>query len=256
MNNSLHCSLLVFEKCRWIISRRVSATNSFISPLVTRDITSAWFTAVAHIAHVRHINIFPSLFLDHKSHFNIAFWALTFRASSEEYRWMDFAGVFWSHVIVFEAQTAPWIAFFNFAEKNPGPVPTQQSATAWESVDGNSFPVFFRQLESCCCSIGVHSKIFFSISVFVFVWWIRVIPRTLKNVQNDITTKTEKRIVESGEEVNYKRPKKGNAVGQFSERNRNSDGKFWAWSWNGKVDKSMIKSSLVPGPFVRNRANN
>ena len=72
-------------------------------------------------------------------------------------------------MIIFEAQTAPWVAFFDFAEKDSGPVPTQQSATAWERVDRNSFPIIFRQLESCCGPIDVQAKIFLWFSVFVVV---------------------------------------------------------------------------------------
>jgi len=72
-------------------------------------------------------------------------------------------------VIILEAQTAPWVAFFNFAEEDSRPVATQQSAAAWKCVDWNSRPVLFRQLKSCGCSIDVLTKILFLFSVSIII---------------------------------------------------------------------------------------
>lgn len=142
-------------------SRRVRAANTFDSSLVGHSVTPSWFTAVAHVSYIGHIYVFASLFLNNEPHFNVAFWPLAFRSSSEEHRWMHLAGIFWPHVIVLKAQTAPWVAFFYFAEKDSSPVTTQQSAAARESVDGYSVPVLFTQLESCCCTVNVHSEVLF-----------------------------------------------------------------------------------------------
>ena len=136
------------------------------------DVTSIWLAAVAHVTHISHIHVFSFLFLDDKSHFHVAFRSLAFCSSSEEHRWVDLAWIFWSDVIIFKAQTAPWVAFFNFFEKDFCPVATQQSATAWESIYRHPFPVFSAQLEPCCSSIDIHTKVFFLSSVFVLVGWI------------------------------------------------------------------------------------
>ena len=69
----------------------------------TSNATSAKLAAVTHVANIRHIDILSFLFMDDESHFHIALWSLAFCASSEENRWVDFARVFWSHVIIFEA---------------------------------------------------------------------------------------------------------------------------------------------------------
>ena len=153
-------------------SRRVRAANTFDSSLVGHGVTPSWFTAVAHVSNIRHIYVFASLFLNNEPHFNVAFWPLTFRSSSEEHRWMHFAGIFWPHVIVLKAQTAPWVAFFYFTEKDSSPVATQQPAAARESVDGNSFPVFFRQLKPGCRPIEAHPEVLFTFSIFVIIRWI------------------------------------------------------------------------------------
>ena len=135
-------------------------------------VTSARICAVTHVTHISHIHVFSHLFADNKSHFNVAFWTLALRTSSEKHRWMDFAGIFWSHVIVLEAQTAPWVTFFYFLKKDSSPVATKQPATAWESVDGNSLPVFFRQLKPGCRPIEAHPEVLFMFSIFVIIRWI------------------------------------------------------------------------------------
>ena len=106
-------------------SSGIRPTNTFHSFLVICDVTSAWLTVVANISHVSHVDVFSFFFPDDKSHLYVAFWSLAFRSSSEEHRWVDFTRVFWSHVIILEAQTAPWVAFFNFAEEDSSPVSTQ-----------------------------------------------------------------------------------------------------------------------------------
>ena len=165
---------------------------------------------MANISYIRHIHVFSFFLPDDKSHFNIAFWSLAFRSSSEEHCWVDFPRVFWSHVIILEAQTAPWVAFFNFTEEDSSPVPTQKSATAGECVDWNSLPILFRQLKSCCSSIDVLSKILFVSAIFVTcIWWIRIILQEMKLFANyrsvthfmtgltEITFSTKKVVSES-----------------------------------------------------------
>ena len=61
-------------------------SSDLLSLLVTCDATSTKLAAVTHVANIRHIHIFSSLFLDDKSHFHIALWSLAFCASSEENR--------------------------------------------------------------------------------------------------------------------------------------------------------------------------
>jgi len=46
-------------------------------------------------------------------------------------------------MIVLKAQTAPWVAFFELAEKDLSPVPAQQSASAWKCIDVYSLPILF-----------------------------------------------------------------------------------------------------------------
>ena len=167
--------------------------NKLFSFLVVYDVTSAWLTVVTNITHIRHIHVFSFFFPNDKSHFHVTLWSFAFRSSSEEHRWVDFPRVFWSHVIILEAQTAPWVAFFYFAEEDSSPVPTQQSAAARKCVDWNSLPVLFRQLKSCGCSIDVLSKILFGFSVFIAsIWWIRIVlqkmifyrTQIIKTIQN------------------------------------------------------------------------
>ena len=173
--------------CEWLklSSSRVSSTITFHSSFITCDVTYPGLTAVANISQVGHLHMFSSFFPDHKSHLHVAFWSLAFRASPEEYCWVDFPRVFWSHVIIFEAQTAPWVAFFDFAEEDSCPVATQQSATAGECVDRNSCPVLFGQLKSCCSTIDLLSEILVSFSVFIIIrriWIVRVILGTTKKL--------------------------------------------------------------------------
>ena len=178
LSAALCCYCLILKSTSLIFRSggKTRTANKSFSFLVVYDVTSAWLTVVAHITHIRHIHVFSFFFPDDKSHFHVTLWSLAFRSSSEEHRWVDFARVFWSHVIILEAQTAPWVAFFNFAEKDSSPVPTQQSASTWKCVDWNSLPVFFRQLKSCGCSIDVLSKILFGFSVFITcIWWIRIV---------------------------------------------------------------------------------
>ena len=173
----LNCRWIFLYSCRSIspgpmqIGRRAWWMHLSSFPRTTY-VTSARICAVTHVTHIRHIHVFSHLFADNKSHFNVAFWALALRTSSEEHRWMNFAGIFWSHVIVLEAQTAPWVTFFYFLKKDSSPVATQQPAAARESVDGNSFPVFFRQLKPGCRPIEAHPEVLFTFSIFVIIRWI------------------------------------------------------------------------------------
>ena len=175
--------------CEWLklSSSRVSSTITFHSSFITCDVTYPGLTAVANISQVGHLHMFSSFFPDHKSHLHVAFWSLALRASPEEHRWVDFPRVFWSHVIILEAQTAPWVAFFDFTEEDSCPVAAQQTATARECVNWNSCPVLFGQLKSGCCSIDVLSEILFSFSVFVIIrgiWVIWVVLVKIKCVRD------------------------------------------------------------------------
>ena len=60
-------------------------TANLFSSLSTCGVTSARLAVVIHVAHIRHVDVFSFLFPDDKSHFNVAFWTLAFRASSEEH---------------------------------------------------------------------------------------------------------------------------------------------------------------------------
>ena len=135
------------------------------------EVVPSRLAAVTHVSHIHHIHIFSFLFLDNKSHFHIALWSLAFCGPSEKDRWVDLARVFWSHVIIFEAQTAPWVALFNSVDENFSPVPWKQPPTAWKSTYWNSVPVFFSQLKRCSFSIHVHVEVFFFFS-FIIVRWI------------------------------------------------------------------------------------
>ena len=55
--------------------------------------------------------------------------------------------------------------------------PLSNRPTTWESVDGNSFPLFIRQLKPRCGTVNIHAEIFLAFSILVIVGWIGIILR-------------------------------------------------------------------------------
>ena len=123
------------------------ATNLACSFLIISDITS-FLNFVANISDVLDIHVFSFLFLNDKCNFQSTFRTLAFTIPSEKRCRVLLTRISRSHVVVLEAQIAPWVTILHFDGEDFGPVPSQQSPTAWERTEGNSIPVLLSELES------------------------------------------------------------------------------------------------------------
>ena len=130
---------------------------------------------MANIAGIRDNHVLSFFLLDDKTKFHLTLRAFAFSGPSKERCRVHLAGIFRPHVVVFEAQTAPWVTLLNFGTKDSGPIPTQQSSPAGKGFDGYLIPVFFPQLKSCFCLGDGPQKIVFFFFSFVLFFTVEAI---------------------------------------------------------------------------------